>query len=166
MTDTLHFVAFLDAMRWLAYHRSLRLVNMLGKEKKRVFSLDRSFCVHSLALVQDPDTAKLFLAIRDEKTTKWFAKLNWQKIQVFNRKPAFLNLICDEIDFPAMPELKFEGGSLPAFSLKIPIYSKLVQSLTKSDTLYLGSYKTGETIEKMVLVEDRSEEGVPIEIHG
>ncbi|MCP3945027.1 MAG: hypothetical protein GY710_26615 [Desulfobacteraceae bacterium] len=165
MSKLIHFAALLDAIQWLTYQQSLGLVKLIGKERKRVFSLDRSFTVHSLALVLDPADGQLFLAMRDDASQKWFTNLPWTKLQVYKQTPAFLNLICDNIVFPGFPEIQFEGGSLSVFSLKIPIYSKLIKILTKKEVINIGLFKTGETKKELVLTEKPLTKDIPVEIH-
>ena len=97
---------------------------------------------------------------------QWFVALPWLKLQVFHqRKPAFVNLICQQVEFPAAPDIKFEGGSLPVFSLKLPMYSKLAQSLTKRETINLGLFRAGETNNEIVLSEGPVIKDLPIELY-
>ena len=151
MTSPVHLAAVLDAMQWLTFQASKGLVIPLGKDRKRIFSLDRGFTVHSTALILDDDN-QLYLVMRNDPTMQWFVNLPWLKLQVFHqRKPAFLNLICNEVTFPGFSDIKFEGGSLPAFSLKIPIYSNIANGLTTRTTINLGLFMAGETSKEIVL---------------
>ena len=124
MSNPNHFRALLDALQWLTFQQTQGQITLLGKNQKKVFSIDRSFAVHSLALIFNNTDKHLTLAMRDEEHTQWFGTLPWLKVQVYNRKSAFLNVICKQVKFPHMEEIKFKGGELPVFSLKVPIYSK------------------------------------------
>ena len=112
----------------------------MGRDVKRVFDLDKSFAVHTFSLISD-DRNGLALAMRHDPTTQWFGSMPWSRLETYNHHPAFLNLVCPATTFPKSEAIGFEGGTMQAFSIKIPITSKLLPALTKREHINIGLFQ-------------------------